>query len=491
MERSSGILMHPTSLPSNNGVGTLGKQAYNFVEILHKAGQKWWQVLPLSPTGFGHSPYQCYSAFAGNPFLIDLDFLEEKGWLTKEEAYFQINDPKIADFDGVREHLHQVLPHAFERFLKVGGKEQQQFDDFCEQEKDWLDDYTLFRALKDHFNQKSWFEWEDSLKNREQNALEKYKKICAQQIAYRKFLQYLTLSQWKGVKDYANSLGIQIIGDIPIYVAMDSADVWCNPELFLLDKKGYPTHIAGVPPDYFSETGQLWGNPVFNWKKHLETNFDWWKKRIAITLKQVDLIRLDHFRGFESFWSVPYGEETAVNGEWVLGLGRELFESLTEEFGELPFIAEDLGVITKPVETLRDDYKLPGMKILQFAFDSGDENDFRPHNYEKNSVVYTGTHDNDTLLGWLSTSTPEDRQFALDYLNGTEETIVWDFIRSAWASTAVLAITTMQDIVEEGTSSRMNLPGTATGNWAWRFTWDDVEDKNIEQLKHLTQLYER
>lgn len=228
MERSSGILMHPTSLPSNNGVGTLGKQAYNFVEMLHKAGQKWWQVLPLSPTGFGHSPYQCYSAFAGNPFLIDLDFLEEKGWLTKEEAYFQINDPKIADFDGVREHLHQVLPHAFERFLKVGGKEQQQFDDFCEQEKDWLDDYTLFRALKDHFNQKSWFEWEDELKNREQSALDKYKKICAQQIAYRKFLQYLTLSQWKGVKDYANSLGIQIIGDIPIYVAMDSADVWLS-----------------------------------------------------------------------------------------------------------------------------------------------------------------------------------------------------------------------------------------------------------------------
>jgi 4-alpha-glucanotransferase len=491
MKRSSGILMHPTSLPGNNGVGTLGKQAYKFVELLRDAGQKWWQVLPLTPTGFGHSPYQCYSAFAGNPFLIDLDFLEERGWLTKEEATLTISDPKVADFDGVREHLHTVLPSAFNRFLKEGGKEKELFDIFCEEEKDWLDDYTLFRALKDQFDQKSWWEWEEGLKNREKSTLSFYTNLCADQIEYRKFLQYLTISQWKGVKDYANSLGVQIIGDIPIYVSWDSADVWVNPELFLLDEEGYPTHIAGVPPDYFSETGQLWGNPVFNWKKHLETGFSWWKKRVAVTLKNVDIIRLDHFRGFESYWSVPYGEETAINGEWVLGLGRELFNSLTKEFGDLPFIAEDLGVITEEVEALRDDFKLPGMKILQFAFDSDEENDFRPHNYDKNSVVYTGTHDNDTLLGWLNTSSKEDRQFALDYLNGKEETIVWDFIRSAWASTAVLAITTMQDILEQGTESRMNMPGTPTGNWAWRFTWNDVKEKNIKQLKKLTTVYGR
>ncbi len=491
MKRSSGILMHPTSLPSNNGVGTLGKEAYKFVDFLHQAGQKWWQVLPLTPTGYGHSPYQCYSAFAGNPFLIDLDFLAEKGWLTKDEACFAIKDPKTAEFDAVRKHLHDVLPKAFERFLAIGGVEGTQFETFCEKEKDWLDDYALFRALKDEFEQKSWFEWEDSLKNRDEATLAIYKKSCANQIAYRKFLQYLTLSQWKGVKDYANSLGIQVIGDIPIYVSWDSADVWVNPELFLLDKKGYPTHVAGVPPDYFSETGQLWGNPVFNWKKHLETNFEWWKKRISVTLQHVDLIRLDHFRGFEAFWSVPFGEKTAIKGEWVTGLGQELFQALTDEFGKLPFIAEDLGVITPEVETLRDDFDMPGMKILQFAFDSDEENDFRPHNYTKDSVVYTGTHDNDTLLGWLATATKEDKALALDYLNGTEESIVWDFIRSAWASTSVLAVTTMQDVLEQGTESRMNIPGTATGNWAWRFTWDDINEQCIEKLKGLTQIYGR
>lgn len=491
MKRSSGILLHPTSLPGNNGVGTLGKQAYKFVEFLKESGQKWWQILPLSPTGFGYSPYQCYSAFAGNPFLIDLELLEEKGWLTKDEITFAEEDSKVADFDGVREHLHTVLPFAYKRFKEEGGKEVEQFEAFCEKEKSWLEDYTLFRALKDQFNQKAWFQWEDGLKNREEGTLELYRTLCTDQIGYRKFLQYLTLSQWKGVKDYANSLGIKIIGDIPIYVSWDSADVWVNPDLFQLDKKGYPTHVAGVPPDYFSETGQLWGNPVFNWKEHLATNFEWWKERVRVTLDNVDLIRLDHFRGFESYWSVPYGEETAVNGEWELALGRELFNSLKEEFGELPFIAEDLGVITEEVEALRDDFKLPGMKILQFAFDSGEENDFRPHNYIKNSVVYTGTHDNDTLLGWLSTATKEDKQFALDYLKGTEKSLVWDFIQSAWASTSVLAMTTMQDIVEEGAESRMNMPGTAEGNWSWRFTWDDLGEGSIEKLKKLTKVYGR
>lgn len=478
MKRGGGILLHPTSLPNqNNQIGTLGHQAYQFVEWLDRAGMKYWQILPLNPTGKGNCPYASFSAFAAEPLLIDLDFIREKNWLTSQEADFPISDLKKVDFDKVRNHHSKVMPVAYDRFLAIGGHEVEQFYLFCEQQKDWLDDFALFMAIKDHFRGEPWFEWDKAIKFREEKALNQYKKRCTDQISYHKFLQYLALSQWKGVKDYANSKGIQVIGDIPIYVSMDSVDVWMNPGLFDLDEKLNPINVAGVPPDYFSEDGQLWGNPVFNWQNHIDTDFEWWLNRVKNTLQWVDLIRLDHFRAFESYWSVKSGEQTAKNGSWVKAEGRLLFETFKEAFGDLPFIAEDLGVITPEVEALRDDFCMSGMKILQFAFDSGEGNDFRPYNYVSNSVVYTGTHDNDTLMGWIENASQEDKKLASLYFNTTELMPV-DFIRSAWSSVSCLAITTMQDVLEEGSSSRMNIPGTPDDNWEWRFDWTEVRGQD-------------
>lgn len=490
MKRGGGILLHPTSLPNqNNQIGTLGHQAYQFVEWLERAGMKYWQILPLNPTGKGNCPYASFSAFASEPLIIDLDFLREKNWLTAEETSVPVSKIKKVEFDKVRLHQNKVLPKAFTRFLEQGGFEVEQFDEFCEEQKSWLEDYALFMAVKDQFNGEPWFEWDKAIKFREQSGLDFYENLCASQIRYHKFLQYLSLSQWKGVRDYANSKGIQVIGDIPIYVSLDSVDVWANPELFELDEELNPINVAGVPPDYFSVDGQLWGNPVFNWVKHIETKFEWWIDRVKNTLQWVDHIRLDHFRGFEAFWSVKNGEETAVNGTWVKAEGRLLFEAFKEEFGDLPFIAEDLGFITPEVEALRDDFDMAGMKILQFAFDSGDENDFRPHNYIKNTVVYTGTHDNDTLQGWIDQASEQDKYAAKSYLN-SNNLVPFDFIRGAWASVSDIAITTMQDVLNEGSESRMNIPGTPDDNWEWRFDWPEVDGQESE-LKKISEIFER
>jgi 4-alpha-glucanotransferase len=491
MKRSSGILLHPTSLPGSNSCGTLGKEAYRFVELLAETNQKWWQILPLNPPGNGDSPYQCFSAFAINPSLIDLDFLAEKKWITWEQAEVKNQNNFICDFNTCAKKNDQLLPSAYENFLREDNEELIKFKDFCDVQKEWLDDYAFFIAIKQHHSQLPWHQWPLNIRMRKPKTIKSLKDQITEEIELQKWIQYIAWSQWLGVKEYANKLGIGIIGDIPIYVSLDSSDVWTNPELFQLKEDGLPRNIAGVPPDYFSKTGQLWGNPLYNWSSHIQGNFSWWKKRVRSTLQTVDHIRLDHFRGFEAYWSVSANEKTAENGSWQKAPGLLLFETLQKEFNPLPFIAEDLGLITPEVVEMRNQFQLPGMKILQFAFDSDEKNDFRPHNYNRNTVVYTGTHDNDTVKGWILTSSEKDHGYAKSYLNSHNELSTWDFIRAAWASTADLSITTMQDILELNSTARMNTPGTEEGNWNWRFTWDQLQPYQKEWLKEFTIVYQR
>ncbi len=491
--RSSGVLLHPTSLPGNFGIGDLGEAAYHFVDFLADSGQQLWQILPLGPTGFGDSPYQCFSAFAGNPLLINPTNLVEQGLLPPEALSnpppFPLNK---VDYGSVIQYKRSLLDLACEKFRNNSEPEKRhEFKEFCAINQGWLDDYALFIALKEQHGGVTWSKWEPDFVQRQPEAIQKALRDLKDQIEGQKFLQWVFFQQWLNLKHYANSKGLKIIGDIPIFVAYDSADVWSNPELFFLAENGQPSIVAGVPPDYFSKEGQLWGNPLYRWDILARTGYDWWIRRLRITLAQVDIVRLDHFRGFEDYWAVPVAEETAINGRWVKGPGAAFFENLRNVLGELPIIAEDLGLISKKVSRLRDNFKLPGMKILQFAFGSGPDNPYLPHNYCRRVVVYTGTHDNDTTLGWFKSASEMEKNDALKYIGYDSGDICWDLIRLAFRSNANIAVVPLQDVLRLGNEARMNYPGKAGGNWGWRFLKEDLTPELASHLYEITRLYGR
>jgi len=490
-KRSSGVLMHITSLPGKYGTGGFGIEAYDFVDFLFETKQQIWQILPLGHTGYGDSPYQCYSAFAGNPLLIDVDKLIENGLLDKNDTEKDIVfDESALDTEKVAAFKEPLFRKAIERFHAL-DTDKNDYASFCEKNSYWLNDYALFMALKQKFGQAPWTLWENDIKMRNADALEKYTEELHADILYIKTLQFFFYSQWLELKSYANTKGIAIFGDIPLYVAYDSVDAWANAELFLFDSDKNPIAVAGVPPDYFSETGQLWGNPLYNWSKHIATNFEWWLSRIEANFVLYDILRIDHFRGLSAFWSVPYGEETAINGQWEEAPGQQLFETVFAKFGKVSIIAEDLGVITKDVEQLRDGFGLPGMKVLHFAFDGTPDNDFLPHTYLSNCVVYTGTHDNDTTLGWYKSLTEEEKLKVHTYFNFKSENVSQELIRLAWMSVAEVAIAPMQDLLNLDTDARMNLPGIPTGYWKWRMKQDAITDAVINTLKTFTKIYGR
>lgn len=491
IKRSSGILMHITSLPSQYGIGTFGREAYEFVDFLVKAGQKYWQILPLGSTGFGDSPYQSFSAFAGNPYFIDLDFLTKEGLLRKED-YNTLDfgdNPEKVEYEKIFNNRMAVLRIAFS---KSKGKYEYKIEKFKEEHSHWLEDYALYMAVKEKFGLVSWQQWDEDIKLREEKVLKKYKEQLREEIDYWVFLQYLFFKQYNELKGYANSNGIKIIGDIPIYVAEDSADTWANSDIFLLDEAKRPTVVSGCPPDAFSETGQLWGNPIYNWEVLEKQGYKWWIERIRANSKLYDVTRIDHFRGFESYWEVPYGDENAVRGTWVKGPGLKLFDAIKEALGEINIIAEDLGFLTEKVIDFRIKSGYPGMKVLQFAFDSKEESDYLPHNYDKNCVVYTGTHDNDTVNGWLKNTNVQDVALATEYLRlNEEEGENWGFIRGALSSVGVLAVAQMQDYLGLGDEARMNIPSTLGGNWQWRVKKEALSDKLSEKIYKITKLYGR
>lgn len=492
--RKSGILLHITSLPGAEGIGTLGKEAYRFVDFLQETGQKLWQTLPLGPVGFGNSPYQCYSAFAGNPMLIDLELLLEKELLSESDLS-QIPKflKKRVEFDKVEDWKYPILKKAFANFNgEVFQSIQNDYHHFLNEHGWWLSDYALFMAAKQHFGDDViWSDWDDELKFRNEVGLQKLGEELATEVDYQKFLQYLFFTQWHNLKRYANNKGVDFVGDVPLYVSGDSSDVWTNTDVFLLDENLKPTEVGGVPPDYFSETGQLWGNPVFNWNRLKERNYDWWMARLHFNLNMFNQVRIDHFRGLESYWSVPANEETAINGKWVPAYGYEMLSLIKSQLGYLPFIAEDLGIITPEVDKLREDFDLPGMKVLQFAFTTDSANKDLPHNYGNNFVVYTGTHDNDTTLGWLQALENEEKQTVENYIKGQDKKALIEAVEFAMASVAETAIIPMQDLLELDTNSRMNTPGTATGNWDWRFQWNQLKVGQRKFLRELTSKYNR
>lgn len=562
-ERSSGLLLHPTSFPSKYGIGDFGSYAYKFIDFLKKAKQSLWQILPLGPTSFGDSPYQSFSTFAGNFLLISPELLVKENYLKKEDLV------KIPEFDdttidyGVTiEYKNSLYRKAYENFkLSATNEQKLAYNKFCTKNISWLEDYTLFVALKDYFinqrniqednleknvdsnkesdtinnedikvfsneeNQESkifnqefetfkkahskilsgtivndyyfgavWSTWPEDLVTRKPEALNEWKEKLSDEIKYYKFLQYEFLRQWNKLKDYANTNNIKIIGDIPIFVAYDSADTWANPDLFHLDTKGFPKVVAGVPPDYFSATGQLWGNPLYKWENHKKTEYKWWIDRIKETLKLVDIVRIDHFRGFDEYWEIPANEKTAINGKWKKGPGKDLFIAIKKALGKLPIIAEDLGIISDSVGKLRDYFDFPGMKILQFAFLEDDvkaENPYLPHNANKNSVIYSGTHDNNTTKGWYKEISDIEKDIIRRYMNISGENISWDFIRLAYSTVCNMAIVTMQDIMNLDSDCRMNTPGEASNNWQWRYTQDMLLDEYTERLAYLSKLFGR
>ena len=491
IKRSSGILMHITSLPSQYGIGTFGREAYEFVDFLVKAGQKYWQILPLGSTGFGDSPYQSFSAFAGNPYFIDLDFLTKEALLRKED-YNTLDfgdNPEKVDYEKIFNNRMAVLRIAFS---KSKGKYEYKIEKFKEEHSHWLEDYALYMAVKEKFGLVSWQQWDEDIKLREEKVLKKYKEQLREEIDYWVFLQYLFFKQYNELKGYANSNGIKIIGDIPIYVAEDSADTWANSEIFLLDEAKRPTVVSGCPPDAFSETGQLWGNPIYNWEVLEKQGYKWWIERIRANSKLYDVTRIDHFRGFESYWEVPYGDENAVRGTWVKGPGLKLFDAIKEALGEINIIAEDLGFLTEKVIDFRIKSGYPGMKVLQFAFDSKEESDYLPHNYDKNCIVYTGTHDNDTVNGWLKNTNAQDVALAVEYLRlNEEEGENWGFICGALSSVGNLAVAQMQDYLGLDEEARMNIPSTLGGNWQWRVKKEALSDELSEKIYKITKLYGR
>jgi 4-alpha-glucanotransferase len=502
--RASGILLHPTSLPGRFGIGDLGDEAFQFVDFLVQSGQTYWQVLPLGPTGYGDSPYQCFSAFAGNTMLISPQRLYDEGFLSKEEIEDVPEFPKgRVDFGKAIEWKTAILQKAFGRFRETKKEDiLTGFEAFCHNAQSWLDDYALFRAIKATQGGVSWHKWDARLARREPAALANAYDSLKDEVHAQKFFQFLFFEQWVALKKHCKENGVKIVGDIPIFVSHDSSDVWCNPSYFKLNEDGSPKFVAGVPPDYFSKTGQLWGNPVYDWSRLQADGFRWWIDRMRALLRIVDFVRLDHFRGFAAYWEIPGGDKTAERGEWTPAMGRELFVAMKNALGRLPIIAEDLGVITPDVESLRDDFGFPGMRILQFAFGGDTKCQDLPHNYHKNVAVYTGTHDNDTTVGWFNSqagagSTRDERQiqrerkFCLDYLNSDGKEIHWDFIRAVQASVADTAIVPMQDLLGLGTEARMNLPATTSGNWQWRFKDGAVTEEIGARLKELTLVYGR
>ncbi|MBR6769777.1 MAG: 4-alpha-glucanotransferase [Lachnospiraceae bacterium] len=489
--RKGGILLPISSLPSSYGIGAFSKQAYEFVDFLERAGQTYWQILPLGPTSYGDSPYQSFSTFAGNPYFIDLEELIAKGWLTVEECMFCDfgESDRYVDYEKMSQKRLNILKKAYE---KSEIAKDSAFQKFREENTAWLADYGLYMALKTVFKGESWTEWEEDLRLRKPEALAIARQEQAREIEFQEFLQYLFTKQWQSLKAYANQKGIRIIGDLPIYVALDSADAWANPSLFQLDEGGMPVAVAGCPPDAFSKTGQLWGNPLYRWDYHKETGYSWWMERIGFSFRLYDILRIDHFRGFDEYYSIPYGDPTAEYGHWEKGPGYDIFRVMGQQLGKKPVIAEDLGFLTPGVRKLLKKCGYPGMKVLQFAFDSREESDYLPHNYEKNCVVYTGTHDNDTTVGWYQTFNPRDKAFAKRYLNikGRKD-IHWEFIRAALSSVADTAIIPLQDYMGLGSEARINTPSTLGENWKWRLLPGELPEELAERIWRMTKLYGR
>lgn len=485
--------MHISSLPSEGGIGTMGRAAYEFVDFLEKAGQAYWQILPICPTSYGDSPYQSYSTFAGNPYFIDLEKLCEEGLLKKEE-YEGIDwesEPDSVNYGALYKKRYDVIAIAAERFLRDVPAS---FDVFCQENADWLDDYAMFMTLKNTNGEAAWLEWEPSLRNHEKEALDEVRRTYANEIMFWKVVQYFFFRQWEELRAYANERGIDIIGDLPFYVALDSVDVWANPELFQLDENRRPTEVAGCPPDGFSATGQLWGNPLFDWEELKKREYDWWVRRIGYQCSVYNVLRIDHFRGFDSYYAIPYGSTDAGDGQWHEGPGIRLFEAMEHSIGPQRIIAEDLGFLTESVRTLLRKSGFPGMKVLEFAFDRRDQNnsDYLPYNYTTHCVAYTGTHDNDTIQGWFSSADALDTANAREYLRlADEENYHWDMMRALWESVAGLAVVQAQDLLGLGSESRMNTPSTLGNNWAWRALPGSFDDALAKKLRYYTELYGR
>jgi 4-alpha-glucanotransferase len=492
MQRTSGILLHPTALPGALSCGDLGQQARQFVDFLARAGQGLWQVLPIGPTGPGHSPYNALSAFAGNPVLIDLQQLAIHGDLDRDMLCRAHMRCEKAGFDQVHSLKKNLLEAAGRRFFsKPATARHREYQSFCDKHADWLDDFSLFMALRQNFSGQVWSSWPEALRHRDSTIMEEWRGKLAESCRLFQYQQFVFTEQWHELKSYANRNGIRIFGDLPIFVAYDSADVWANQHLFRLDDQGRPIVVAGVPPDYFSETGQRWGNPLYHWERLVAEDFLWWLRRFEHQWQYSDMIRIDHFRGFQACWSIPASEPTAVNGRWEEVPGRALFEKLCGQRKELPIVAEDLGLITPEVEKLRDDFGFPGMKILQFAFDSGPDNPYLPENHVINSVVYTGTHDNDTTLGWWRRLAAGQRQRIRDYLGIPHPEMPWDLIRLAMSSISELCVIPCQDILALGSRARFNTPGRASGNWTWQMSQGVLSDELAERLRVLSAQYHR
>lgn len=492
-ERNAGVLLHPTSLPGPYGIGDLGPEAYRWVDFLHRSQTGLWQVLPLGPTGYGDSPYQCFSAFAGNPYLISPQLLLQEGLLHSDDLIALPPFPADrVDYGMVIPWKLGVLDRAWQRFSLQGDSVlRAEFTAFCEQQSPWLDDFALFMALKEAHSGAPWPTWERALRRREPQALQAARRDLATAIERQAFRQFLFFRQWRALKVYANQHNVKIIGDIPIFVAHDSAEVWARPDLFSLDEHGNPTVVAGVPPDYFSETGQLWGNPLYRWDVHAAEGYAWWLARLRTVLELVDFVRLDHFRGFAAYWEIPAGETTAIDGRWAPGPGAAFFTTVQKALGALPLIAEDLGEITPDVVALREQFNLPGMKILVFAFSDDARNPFLPHNYPQNCVVYTGTHDNDTAVGWYQRVPEKERDFARRYLARDGHDIAWDLIRAAWSSVAAFSIAPMQDLLSLDNRARMNYPSRPSGNWQWRMPTNALGEALRARLAEQNRLYGR
>lgn len=492
-ERSSGILLHPTSFPGRYGIGDLGDAAYRFVDFMAETGQTLWQLMPLGPTGYGDSPYASFSAFAGNPMLISPDLLAVDNYLMSEDLA-EVPDfpPERVDFGPVLEYKRALLARSFSHFEATVSDEQKAgFEAFIAASHSWLDDYALFAALKDHHNGAVWNTWEKPVATHQAEALIEWREKLANEVRYHCYLQYQFHRQWSSLKQYANERSIKLIGDIPIFVAYDSADAWANPEVFYFDEDSNPTVVAGVPPDYFSATGQRWGNPLYKWEALAAQKYSWWITRFQRTLELVDIVRIDHFRGFEAFWAVPVEEETAIKGQWIKAPGVALFTTVQQTLGDIPIIAEDLGLITPQVEALRDMFNFPGMKILHFAFGGDSTDPYLPHNYKENCLVYTGSHDNDTTQGWFQNISEYERAKVQLYLGRDGGDIAWDLIRLAFSSVANMAIIPLQDILNLGSEARMNLPGHLGGNWSWRYWHGALDDSLKDRLGTLTRIYSR
>ncbi len=490
IKRGAGILLHPTSLPGPFGIGELGAEAYRFIDWLACAHQSVWQVLPLTPTGYADSPYASFSAFAGNPLLISLARLHEEGLLSEHDFadYPFLPDDRV-DYGPVIPARMAMLRRACERWKTLCRQDEMQA--FRQAHAYWLEDFALFMALKSAYGGRAWTEWDADIRARHPEAIRRVQTELADDVQFHIFLQYLFDRQWQELRHYANGRGIRIMGDMPIFVAHDSADVWAHPEMFHLDEQSNPTFVAGVPPDYFSPTGQRWGNPVYRWDVMQADGYRWWIERFRSALRLVDMVRVDHFRGFSAYWQVPASEPTAVKGRWVRVPGRELFQTLRQALGDLPIVAEDLGTITPDVERLRQTLGFPGMRVLQFAFDGNPDNPYLPYNYERDTVVYTGTHDNDTLVGWFASLSDEERQRVLDYIGRQDISIHWEMIRLAYASVARLAIIPLQDWLGLGSEARMNQPGRESGNWQWRCRWEHLSDGLADAIAHLCTVYGR